>query len=162
MPPEDLGPAIQDSYVDDYAWCYGCGRLNPGGYHFQTRWDGSETLTLFTPRAEHTAIPGFVYGGLIASLIDCHSTGSAGLALYRRDGHEPGDAAAPPRCLTASLHVDYHRPTPLGPTLTVRGIIAEMGQRKVVVKSTLLVNGVVCVSAEVVAVAAKAEILHHR
>ena len=162
MQPDGMGPAIQDFYEENSAWCYGCGRLNEDGHHFRTRWDGSETLTLYTPRAEQTAIPGFVYGGLIASLLDCHSTGSAALALYRRDGHEPGDAAPPPRCMTASLHVDYHRPTPLGPTLEVRGTIVEMGQRKVVVQSTLSVDGIVCASSQVVAVAAKPELLNQR
>lgn len=148
-------PAVQDFYEDNTAWCYGCGRLNQPGHHFRTIWDGEETLTVYTPRPEHVAIPSFVYGGLLASLIDCHSTGSAALALYRRDGHALGDPTPPPRCMTASLHVDYHQPTPLGPPLTVRGTIAEMGQRKVVVKSTLQVEGLVSVTAVVVAVAAR-------
>uniref|UniRef100_Q47H32 Thioesterase domain-containing protein n=1 Tax=Dechloromonas aromatica (strain RCB) TaxID=159087 RepID=Q47H32_DECAR len=45
-------------------------------------WDGDETVTHFQPRPEHTAIPGFVYGSLLASLIDCHGTGTAAAAIY--------------------------------------------------------------------------------
>lgn len=68
---------IQDYYADDFSYCYGCGRLNAKGHHFKTNWDGDRTVTIYQPEPEHTAIPGFVYGGVIASLIDCHGTGSA-------------------------------------------------------------------------------------
>ncbi|NUQ50254.1 MAG: PaaI family thioesterase, partial [Phycisphaerae bacterium] len=84
--------AVQDRYPDDFAHCYGCGRLNPHGLHVRSRWDGDETLATLLPQPHHTAVPGFVYGGLIASLIDCHGTGSAALAGYRADGREPGSA----------------------------------------------------------------------
>lgn len=106
---EKVVKAIQDEYPDDFAWCYGCGRLNQDGYHFRTGWLGEKTITLYTPKPEHTAIPGFVYGGLLASLIDCHGTGSASLALYRKNGCEIGDSAEPPRFVTGSLHVDFKR-----------------------------------------------------
>lgn len=146
--------AVQDHYADDFAWCYGCGRLNESGLRLKTRWDGDETVTEYVPRPEHLAVPGFVYGGLAASLIDCHSTGSAALALHRRDGHALGDGAPVPRCVTASLKADFLRPTRHGRLVTVRGRIAEIGERKVVVRSDLVVDGEVCVTGEVVAVLA--------
>ncbi|PSR21358.1 MAG: thioesterase [Sulfobacillus acidophilus] len=162
MPKNDPVAYVQDFYADQFAWCYGCGRFNKDGHHFRTRWDGDNTLTEYTPRPEHIAIPGFVYGGLLASLIDCHSTGSAALALYHRDGHQLGDDAPVPRCMTASLKVDYLKPTPLGPVLTVRGNIAEIGTRKVVVKSGVYVGDELCVKGEVVAVVARIGQEHQR
>lgn len=150
----DLSPYIQQYYADDFAWCYGCGRHNLGGHHFTTRWDGDDTLTEYRPEAFHTAIPGFVYGGLIASLIDCHSTGSAALALHRQAGHEPGDSAPVPRCVTAALKVDFLKPTPMGHTLVVRGQIQEIGAKKVIVVSQVMIPGQILVRAEVVAVRA--------
>jgi len=146
--------AIQQYYADDYAWCYGCGRNNDHGHHFETRWDGDETVTTYKPLPEHMAIPGFVYGGVLASLIDCHSTGSAALALYRQEGHEPGDEAPVPRCVTASLKVDFLKPTPLDGTLVVKGRIQNIGQKKVVVVSELSSGDTIVVKAEVVAVKA--------
>jgi hypothetical protein len=116
-------PAIQDFYPDDLAHCYGCGRLNEHGLHVRSAWDGEETVAVLTPRPYHTAIPGYVYGGLIASLVDCHGTGSAALAAYRAAGREPG-TAPPLRFVTASLKVDYLRPTPMGVPLEARGRIA--------------------------------------
>ncbi|PWI59078.1 PaaI family thioesterase [Sulfoacidibacillus thermotolerans] len=145
---------VQDFYPDDFSWCYGCGRLNEHGLQLKTYWNGDETVSVYVPRPEHTAIPGFVYGGLIASLVDCHSTGSASLALYRRDGHELGDPDPVPRCVTASLKVDFVKPTPLGQPITTRGKIIEVGRKKVVVQSEVFVEGVLCARGEVVAVLA--------
>lgn len=145
---------VQDYYPPDFSWCYGCGRLNEKGLQIKTRWEGEETITEYVPRPEHMAIPGFVYGGLAASLIDCHSTGSAALALYRRDGYELGDDAPVPRCVTASLKTDFLKPTPLGKSIIIRGRISELGMRKVVVRSDFYVEGELCVRGEVVAVVA--------
>lgn len=143
--------AFQDYYPGDFAQCYGCGRLNENGYQIKTYWDGDQTVTHFTPFPAHTSVPGFVYGGLIASLIDCHSTGSAAAASYKAAGR-PMDSLPALRYVTASLHVDYLRPTPIGTPLEIRGTIKEVTGRKVVVESTLSANGIVCARGEVVAV----------
>jgi acyl-coenzyme A thioesterase PaaI-like protein len=147
--------AFQDHYPDDVAHCYGCGRLNPHGHQLKTRWDGEETVTLFTPQPYHTAIPGYVYGGLIASLVDCHGTGTAAAAAARagRQGAGEGDGPAElPRFVTASLQVDYLRPTPLGPELEIRGRAREVSERKVVVESRVMASGQVTARGVVVAV----------
>ena len=142
--------AIQDSYPENLAHCYGCGRLNAQGHHVRTFWDGDETVSRFTPQPWHIAVPGFVYGGLLASLVDCHSTGSAAMAAYRAAGREPG-SEPPLRFVTGSLHVDYLKPTPLGGELTLRGRIKEIKGRKIVIESTVYADGVATVRGEVVA-----------
>jgi acyl-coenzyme A thioesterase PaaI-like protein len=147
----DAAPAVQDHYPEDVAHCFGCGRLNEDGHQLKTVWEGEETVSRFTPRAEHTATPGYVYGGLIASLLDCHGTGGAAAAALRMEGREIGDGEAP-RFVTASLQVDFLKPTPLGPVLEVRGRIVEITDRKVVLEETLEADGVVTARAKVVAV----------
>lgn len=147
----DNQKAFQDYYPDDYGHCYGCGRLNPHGLQIKSYWDGDETVATFMPQPYHTAMPGFVYGGLIASLIDCHSTGSAAAAAYRAAGRAM-DSEPPLRYVTASLKVDYLRPTPMGVLLELRGRIKEIKGRKVVVETTLAADGEVCARGEVVAV----------
>ena len=140
---------IQDLYPEAVAHCYGCGRKNDLGHHFQTVWDeeAEEGVTLFTPQPHHMAIPGYVYGGLIASLLDCHGVGTAAAAVRRERGedHEL-------RYVTASLHVEFLRPTPLGPELEARGKVVEMGEKKVVVDVRMLVEGVECANGRVIAV----------
>lgn len=145
--------AFQDYYSEQASYCYGCGRLNEHGLQIKSYWEGDETVCVYQPRPYHTAIPGYVYGGLIASLIDCHSTGTAAAAAYRAEGR-PMDSLPALRFLTASLHVDYLRPTPLGVPLTVRGKVKEIKGRKVVVECTLSAEGQVCARGEVVAVQA--------
>ncbi len=142
---------FQDFYPDNMAYCYGCGRLNEFGLQIKSYWDGDETVCLFQPRAYHIAIPGYVYGGLIASLIDCHSTGSAAAAAYRQSGRHL-DSLPAYRFLTASLHVDYLKPTPLDVLLEVRAHIKEIKGRKVVIGSTLSAAGIETARGEVVAV----------
>lgn len=156
--------AVQDRYPDDVAHCYGCGHLNPVGHQLKSRVEGDRTVARFTPGPEHTAIPGYVYGGLIASLIDCHGTGTAaasGAALAAAD--DPGsaplldagaitDEAVMPRYVTARLEVTYRRPTPLGPTLELHGTVRERSARKVVVDITLSAQGEVTAEGVVVAV----------
>jgi len=143
--------AFQDYYPDELAQCYGCGRLNEQGLQIKSYWDGDEAVCTYTPRPYHTAVPGYVYGGLIASLIDCHSTGTAAAAMYRHQGR-PMDSEPPLRFVTASLHVDYLKPTPIDTPLEMRARVLEVKERKVVVRTELSAGGEVCATGEVVAV----------
>lgn len=139
--------AFQDDYPDELSHCYGCGRLNPEGLQLKSYWDGDQTVAKFRPRSSHMAIPGYVYGGLLASLIDCHGTGSASAAAGRARPEE-----APFRFVTASLHVNYLRPTPIDAELEIRGVIKELKEKKVVVSATVSARGKICATGEVVAV----------
>ena len=142
--------AFQDYYPDELSYCYGCGRLNEQGLQLKSYWDGEETVAIFHPRAYHIAIPGYVYGGLIASLIDCHGTGTAAAASHRKERREMG-TEPPLRFVTASLQVQYLRPTPLGVPLEVRGRVQEVKGRKVVVSATVSAEGELCAKGQVVA-----------
>ena len=143
--------AFQDYYPDALSHCYGCGRLNEHGLQIKSYWDGEESVCIFQPKPYHTAVPGFVYGGMIAALIDCHGTGTAAAAAYRAESREMG-TRPPFRFVTASLHVDYLRPTPIDGKLELRGHVKEIKGRKVVVAIELSTQGTVCVRGEVVAV----------
>jgi acyl-coenzyme A thioesterase PaaI-like protein len=105
----------------------------------------------FVPKPHHIAVPGYVYGGLLASLVDCHGTGTAAAAAYRAEGRQM-DTEPPLRFLTASLHVDFLKPTPLGIELEIRARVKEVKGRKVAVEEWLLANGIITVRGEVVAV----------
>jgi acyl-coenzyme A thioesterase PaaI-like protein len=142
---------FQDYYPDEVAQCYGCGRLNEQGLQIKSYWEGDEAVCTFYPRPYHMAVPGYVYGGLIASLIDCHSTGTAAAAVYRAEGRGM-DTEPPLRFVTGSLHVDYLKPTPIEGPLELRSQVKEIQGRKVVVATKLSVRGEVCARGEVVAV----------
>lgn len=144
-------PAFQDYYPDDVSHCFGCGRLNEKGHHFRSRWDGDEAVCTFQPSPWHTAVPGVVYGGLIASLIDCHSMGTAAASWMRDRGIEIGDVPTE-RFVTGSLHVDYLKPTPLGVELEIRARATEIGERKVRVEAEVRAGGEVTARGYAIAV----------
>ena len=146
--------AFQDYYPDHMAHCYGCGRLNEFGHQIKSYWDENnpqESVAYFAPKPHHTAIPGYVYGGLLASLIDCHGTGTASAAAYR-EADRPMDSEPAFRFLTGSLHVDYLKPTPLGVTLEIRGKVKEVSGRRIVIEEWIVANGITTVRGEVHAV----------
>jgi acyl-coenzyme A thioesterase PaaI-like protein len=149
---KEIKKAIQDGYPDDFAWCHGCGRLNEKGHHFRTGWDGEKTLTIYEPKEEHMAMPGFVYGGVIASMIDCHGTGSAAIALHQKNGYEIGDGEEPPRFVTGSLKVDFLKPTPAEVPLKAYGTVTEIHPKKWKVETEVYAEDQLCARGEVVAV----------
>lgn len=143
--------AFQDYYPDQWSHCYGCGRLNEHGLQIKSYWDGEESVCTFQPRPHHIAIPGYVYGGLIASLIDCHGTGTAAAAICRSEKRSMESEPAI-RFVTASLHVDYVKPTPLGEILELRGNVVEIKGRKVIIGITLSAKGKITARGQVIAI----------
>ena len=142
--------AIQDYYPKDIAVCFGCGKLNERGYQIKSYWEGDETVCRFQPRPYHTAFPGYAYGGLIASLIDCHATGTAASAKFRQEGRSLEDEPLD-RFVTVSLHVDYVAPTPIDTTLELRGRVKESKGRKMIIAVTLSAEGKETARGEVIA-----------
>jgi acyl-coenzyme A thioesterase PaaI-like protein len=142
--------AFQDTYPDDVSHCYGCGRLNELGLQIKSYWEGEEAVCHYRPRPYQTAIPGYVYGGLIASLIDCHSTGTAAAAAYRAEEREMGTEPFR-RFVTGSLHVDYLKPTPIDTGLTLRATVREIKGRKITVETSLYAGEELCATGRVVA-----------
>ena len=144
--------SFQDYYTDEFAHCYGCGRLNKHGLKIKSYWDGEESVCRFQPKDYHTGgFPGNVYGGLIASLMNCHGAGTASAIKYREDGRGM-DTDPPVRFVTASLHVDYLAPTPIDAMLELRGKVREIKGRKVIVSITLSAKEKLCARGEVVMV----------
>lgn len=145
--------AFQDSYPERFSHCWGCGKDNPRGHHLKSYWDGEETVARFTvPQEFSGGVPGHVFGGMVASLLDCHGTASAAAFAYRAAGREMGDGGEFMRFVTASLKVDYLRPTPIAVELEIRGALRGIEGRKVQVGLTLSAGGQACARGEMLAV----------
>ena len=149
--------AFQDHYPELTRSCYGCGPRNPRGYRIRSFWEGDgvgsdgEAVCQFTPERFHTAVPGVVYGGLIASLVDCHGTGTAAAAAYRKAGRSM-DTEPALRFVTGSLTVRYRRPTPMGVELMLRARAVEVAERKVRVAVRVFAGEALTAEGEVLAV----------
>ena len=145
--------AFQDYYPERFSHCFGCGRSHPNGLHLKSHWAGEETVARFTVPPEFSGgVPGHVYGGMVASLLDCHGTASAAAFAYRAAGREMGGEGDFMRFVTASLKVDYLRPTPIGTELVVRGRLLGVEGRKVRVALALEAGDQVCATGEMLAV----------
>ena len=144
--------AVQDYYPEEFAHCYGCGRLNTDGMQIKSFWNGKECICRFSPKPFYTGgFPGNAYGGLISSLIDCHAAATASAAKMQADGFSVGEKPAY-RFVTAALKVDYLKPTPLDTVLTLSAKPVEMSNRKVIVSVLLSANDTVCATGECIMV----------
>lgn len=157
---QNKSKAIQDLYPDELAHCYGCGRNNPFGYQLKTYLAGDdETIAHFTPDEKFTALPGSVYGGLVASLLDCHGTGSAAaFACVAENIDLENTETIPVRCVTASLKVDFKAPTPMGTELELIGKLRSIEGRKIWVDMTLSAKGIICATGEILAIKLKSDV----
>ncbi|MDR0737184.1 MAG: PaaI family thioesterase [Zoogloeaceae bacterium] len=145
--------AFQDDYPDRFSHCFGCGKLHPRGLRLKTFWDAADperTLTRFTPAPIYSGgVPEHVYGGLIAALFDCHGTASAAAFACRAEDR-PLERLV--RYVTASLKVDFLRPTPQHAELTLRARLLEHSGRKVRLAMELAAAGEIRAQAEMLAI----------
>jgi acyl-coenzyme A thioesterase PaaI-like protein len=144
-------PAIQDQFRRNN-YCWGCGQSNDHGLKIKSYWLGDEAVCTWEPEEYHAAGPqNVVNGGIIATLIDCHSACTAMAAAYQAEGREIGSE---PHiwCATARLQVTYLRPTPLDGPISLRARVKEMGERKILVGCSVSAGGEECARGEVLAV----------
>lgn len=142
--------AIQDRLPGNH--CYGCGPENAAGMQIKSYWDGEESVCEYMPRPEQCAGPTqFLYGGTIASLIDCHCVGTAAAHQYELEGREVGEGE-PIWCVTGKLEVSYLAPTPIDKPVQLRATIKESAGKKTTLTCTLISDGQATAEGTVVAI----------
>lgn len=132
--------------------CFGCGPDNPDGLQIKSYLEGDESVCIYVPRPAHMAGPRHVLnGGIIGTLIDCHSIGTAIALSYGGEGRALGSA---PHiwCVTASMQLDYLRPTPLAGPVTLRARLESTDGKRSTIACTLEADGKERVRGRVVAV----------
>ena len=152
--------AFQDQMQDNF--CFGCGADNPDGLQIKSSWDGEEAVCLFQPLPHHAAGPRHVLnGGIIATIIDCHTVCSAMADAYRREGRGVGEAPSL-WYATGNLTIRYKRPTPLAGPVELRATISRFDERRTTLECRLIAEGKTCVEGEVEAVRVPASWRHGR
>ncbi|HEY1135035.1 MAG TPA: PaaI family thioesterase [Nocardioides sp.] len=111
-----MDTSLQDTYFPDLS-CFGCGPANAKGLQLRSFADGERVTAAFTPWPEHDNGLGFLNGGIIATVLDCHSAAAVTHTAHERGW--PSDPGVPLPYVTAGLDVRYRRPTPLTATLTL-------------------------------------------
>ena len=147
----------EQSFQDQGAvnFCYGCGADNANGLQIKSYWDGEEAVATWKAQPHHCGgSKEIVNGGVIASLIDCHSLNLAIAHAYRNERRAIGSS---PRIgyVTGKLSVSYVKPTPIKESLHLRARITKTEGRKTWVSCTLSAAGQVCASGEVLGIRVK-------
>ena len=141
--------SVQERYAPRNA-CFGCGPANPKGLRIRSFRDGEELTAIFRPEKHHEAFEGVVSGGIIGTLLDCHSNWCAAVHLMEAAGDD-----APPCTVTAEFAVKLLRPTPSTGPLTLRARVVESSGDRAVVEASLEAGGKVCDTCRGVFVAVK-------
>lgn len=120
------GPSIQDRYYPDLP-CFGCGPANDKGLRLRSfPAEGGLVTAEFTPWPEHDNGLGYLNGGIIATVLDCHSAAAVTHEAFAR-GWPPLPGAALPY-VTAGLEVSFLRPAPLTETVTLYGEVVAAAE----------------------------------
>lgn len=126
---------LQETYAPQ-SICWGCGPSNPRGLHLQSHVAGDHVVAEWTPDADHAAFPGVLNGGIIGTLLDCHSAWTAAYHFMTVRGVE-----VPPVTVTAVYEVTLRRPTPTDVPLKLSARVVESRGRKAVVAAELTSEG---------------------
>lgn len=141
--------SLQQSYAPN-SICFGCGPANEKGLKIQSYVEGDEVVCEWSPQPYHEAFPGMLNGGIIGSLLDCHSNWTAAYHIMKTQGKEQ-----PPCTVTAEYSVKLLRPTPSGNPVTLKARVIEGNDRKARIEAELICKGETCATCTGLFVAVK-------
>ena len=142
--------AFQDNWMHNECW--GCGCNNEHGLHLKSYWSEDKSICEWMPSESHKAGPtGYLNGGVIATIIDCHSVSTAIADGYKLENR---DLNSEPIIwyVTASIKIDYHKPVPIDKPVRLKAKVTMREGRKLLVVCKLFSGEDKCASAEVLAV----------
>jgi len=141
--------SLQDRY-SAAGICYGCGPANEKGLRLKSRPEGEEVVATWTPSPHHEAYAGILNGGIIGTLLDCHSNWTAAYHLMKRSG-----ADHPPCTVTAEYSVRLARPAPTAGPISLRARTVDLREDRAWVEAELSAGGKVCATCRGLFVAVK-------
>lgn len=141
--------SLQDRYAPHNA-CFGCGPANSRGLRIKSFAVGDEVHATWTPAPYHEAFEGMLNGGIVGTLLDCHSNWTAAYHLMRQAGEE-----SPPCTVTAEYAIKLKRPCPSNGPVFLRARVVESRDDRAVVEATLEAGQQVCATCRGVFVAVK-------
>ncbi len=125
-------PSLQERYAPD-SRCFGCGPANERGLRIRSRIEGAGLVADWTPEPYHEAFDGILNGGIIGTLLDCHSNWTAAMHLMASRGE-----TRPPACVTADYAIRLIRPTPTDGPLRLRATVVEADEDRATVEAELI------------------------
>jgi acyl-coenzyme A thioesterase PaaI-like protein len=145
--PDEL--SLQQRY-GPHTICFGCGPANPKGLHIGSFPDGDDVVAEWQPEDHHRAFDNVLNGGIIGTLLDCHSNWTAAYHLMQRRG-----ADRPATTVTADYHIRLLKPTPTTAPVRLRAHVVESTDDRATVEGVLEAGGVVTATCRATFVAVK-------
>lgn len=130
--------SLQETYAPQLA-CFGCGPANDKGLKIRSIVKGDQVVASWRAEAHHEAFPGMLNGGIIGTLLDCHSNWTAAWHLMKQASGEH-----PPCTVTADYAIKLQRPTPTDGDIRLVARVEESSERKAVIAAELHAGGKLC------------------
>jgi acyl-coenzyme A thioesterase PaaI-like protein len=130
-------PGLQQRYAPE-SRCFGCGPANERGLRIASRPVGDELVAEWQPEPHHEAFEGVLNGGIVGTLLDCHSNWTAAWHLMQATGVD-----RPPACVTADYSIRLRRPTPTDRPVRLRARVVETSSDRATVDAQLTSDDVV-------------------
>jgi len=141
--------AVQDLYAPR-SICFGCGPNNKEGLHIKSHVKGDSLICTWIPREKYQAFPGILNGGIIGSLLDCHSNWTAAYFIMK------DKKWVRPHCtVTAYFKVSLKRPTSILAPVYLKARVMEIQKDRATINATLISEKKICAECEGLFVAVK-------
>ncbi len=131
--------------------CFGCGRNNHDGLKISSYWEGEEAVCIWESQKKYQGWKGILNGGILATLIDCHTMCTAMAAVYKAENRSLKSSPIY-RYATGTINVKYLKPTSNETPIELRATVKEIKGRKVVLSCIAKSDGVITAEAEVIAI----------
>ncbi|HEX8287815.1 MAG TPA: PaaI family thioesterase [Pyrinomonadaceae bacterium] len=141
--------SLQETFAPN-GICFGCGVKNEKGLRIRSFTDGEEVTAEWRAEDHHQAFPGMLSGGIVGTLLDCHSNWTAAHHLMKKNGKTEPDCT-----VTANYSVKLLRPTPSGATIKLVARVVESTEDRATVEAELIANDKVCATCRGLFVAVK-------
>lgn len=136
--------SIQQRLYPDLT-CFGCGPANSKGLQLRSYGHPGGPTATFRPWPEHDNGLGFLNGGIISTLLDCHSAAAVLLEADERDWTALSDVPLP--YVTAGLDVRFVRPAPLHDPVNLHAHVRTATEGEMTAEITLTAGDKTCASA---------------
>ena len=131
--------------------CFGCGRDSHDGLKISSYWEGEEAVCIWKSQEKYQGWKDILNGGILATLIDCHTMCTAMAAVYQSENRTL-ESKPIYRYATGTIKVKYLKPTSNLHPVELRAKVTEMKGRKVVLKCVTISQGVITAEADIVAI----------
>lgn len=146
--------AFQDQMKSNH--CFGCGADNGSGLQIKSYWTDNDTAAQsycdFHAAAHHNAgVTHYVNGGIISTVMDCHTICTAMADGYRREQRAMGEGETI-WYVTGRLLVNYLKPVPIASNCRFLANIDNVSGKKTTLSGQLMIGDVCYATAEVLAI----------